>query len=120
MSKPQVIDGLTSLCGGGWEIARRGVLHVRPGNSHGEELNEAGGRVHSLQRIPEDESIGSFGVKRKNGGKGGEFTLFKKFKTRSVHVVNCETLPFFFFLLNSIRNLAKKRRGKGGSDRKPS
>lgn len=75
MSKPQVIDGLTSLCGGG-EIARRGVLHVRPGNSHGEERNEAGGRVHSLERILEDESIGSFGVKRKNGGKGGEFTFF--------------------------------------------
>lgn len=51
MSKPQVIDGVTSLCGGG--IARRG--------SHGEERNEAGGRVHSLERIPEDESIGSFG-----------------------------------------------------------
>lgn len=61
---------------GGWEIARRGVLHVRPGNSDGEERKEAGERVHSLERIPEDESIGSFGVKRKNGGKGGEFAFF--------------------------------------------
>lgn len=42
------------------------------------ERKEAGGHVHSLERIPEDESIGSFGVKRKNGAMGGEFTFFFK------------------------------------------
>lgn len=43
------------------------------------ERKAAGGHVHSLERIPEDESIGSigsFGGKRKNGAKGGEFTFF--------------------------------------------
>lgn len=66
--------------------------------------------VHSLERIPEDESIGSFGVKRKNG-ETGEFTFFLfLFKTRSVYVVNCETLPFFFAKFH--KKFSKKKKKK--------